>query len=273
MPDRLISIAEISRVIPTKGSLPVVVMADDFEDYVCKYDHTNKLINEYVSYKFLEAWGLFLPKVAFVDIKPEHIKQEFIQNRLQPHHFQKPCFALRFEDNAIDVNTFLLGIKGDYNELAKFANRLEILKIAFFDLWTANNDRNGNNFNLLVVSEQNKYYICPIDHSDIFDGGMLGHELTQLTQEDSILSTDLAKVFTINKNLVNDYILDLLLKFDTFVAVCGNILHDVIQDIPDEWCQNKDLLEEQIRATLINNSGWLTDTKNNFKELIQKYIR
>lgn len=273
MPDKRISITEISRVIKTDGSLPVVVMADDFEDYVCKYDQANKLINEYIGYKFLEAWELYLPQVAFVYIRPEHIKQEFLQNRLQRYHFQKPCFALRFEDNAIDVNAFLLGLKGDYNELAKFSNRLDILKIALFDLWIANNDRNGNNFNLLVVSEQNKYRICPIDHSDIFDGRRLGNELAQLTQEDSILSSELAKVFTTNKTLVDAYIQDLLSKFYTFVANCGDILHDIVHDLPEEWCQNRDLLEEQIRGAVIENRVWLVDTERNFKELIQTFIR
>ncbi len=145
------SISEISRVIDTQGSMPVVVLADDLEDYVCKYDFNGKLINEYLAWKFLEAWELPTIPAAFLEIRPEHVKAEFLSNRIQRSQFRKPTFGLRYENNAADVNNLLLGLKNDYNELRKFTNRADLLKIAFFDLWIANTDRNHNNYNLLIL--------------------------------------------------------------------------------------------------------------------------
>ena len=124
MPDLKVSITEIVRLIPTTGSLPVVVMADDLEEYVCKYDSGSKLINEYVSYRFLEIWGLPLLPAAFLTVKPEHVRKDLLQPRLQLHHFVKPCFALQFEHNALDINNLLLGLKGNYGGALKIRKPL-----------------------------------------------------------------------------------------------------------------------------------------------------
>lgn len=263
-----VSISPINRAIETGGSRPVVVMADDFEEYICKYDSNGKLINEYCSLCFLDAWGIPHLPGALVNILPEHINPEIISNRTQPHHFGKPTFGLRYQKETVDVTNMFVGLKGNYHELGKYQSRRTLLKIALFDLWLANTDRSANNYNLLVQSIEDRFQIIPIDHSDVFDGCRLGQELAQLTAEDSILYADLAHVLLYNPKKIADEANAILDNFPTFVLNCGNMLPDIVAGMPNEWCLNKQQLEQQIREAVIENNAWLNDTKANFRELV-----
>ncbi|WP_308420722.1 HipA family kinase [Parapedobacter defluvii] len=267
LPSR-VSISPISRAIETGGSRPVVVMADDFEEYICKYDSNGKLINEYCSLCFLDAWGIPHLPGALVNILPEHINPEIISNRTQPHHFGKPSFGLRYQKETVDVSNMFVGLKGNYHELGKYQSRHTLLKIALFDLWLANTDRSANNYNLLVQSVEERFQIIPIDHSDVFDGCRLGQELAQLTPEDSILYADLAHVLLYNPKKIADEANAILDNFPTFVLNCGNMLPDIVAGMPDGWCLNKQQLEQQIREAVVENNAWLKDTEANFRELV-----
>ncbi len=243
-------------------------MADDFEEYICKYDSNGKLINEYCSHCFLDAWGIPRLTGAFVTILPEHVNPEIISNRTQPHHFGKPTFGLRYQKETVDVSNMLVGLRGNYHELSKYQSRGTLLKIALFDLWLANTDRSANNYNLLVQSMGDRFQIIPIDHSDVFDGCRLGQELAQLTAEDSILYADLAHVLLYNSKKIAEEANAILDNFPTFVLNCHDVLSDIVAGIPNEWCLNKQQLEQQIREAVIENDTWLNDTKANFRELV-----
>ena len=77
--------------------MPVVVMAEDIEDYACKYDSKSKLINEYLGHQFLQIWGINTFPAAFVQINKNHIPDEIVTGRLQKHMFEKPSFGLKYE--------------------------------------------------------------------------------------------------------------------------------------------------------------------------------
>jgi hypothetical protein len=267
------SISNIARSINTNGSMPVVVMADDFEDYICKYDYSSKLINEYLAHCFLRVWNLPVFDASLVSIKQDHVIPEIICNRLQKHHFNKPAFGLKYDNEALDVSNVLLGLHKDYTELNKFINRNDFIKIALFDLWVANTDRNINNYNILIRPEPQGNRLIPIDHTDIFDTCRLGHSLCQLTEDDSVLSSDLARVMILNNKKTQGEVKDLLLKFSTFVTECGKLLPSIINSIPAEWCIDKPLLESNISQSIFQNADWLKETIDNFKELIHKHIR
>lgn len=263
------SISTISRVIETGGSMPVVVLADDFEDYACKYDYKGKLINEFVAHQFLQVWGLPVLPAAFVTIKIDHVPEKFLSGRIRLMDFNKPTFGLRYNGEAALVDNTLLGLKDDTYELNKFVNRFDLIKIALFDLWIANTDRNHGNYNMLIV---NKRFI-PIDHSDIFEGGRLGNELAQLTDEDSILTSDAALTFLNQKSKVEETAKDLIEKFPTFVNNCNETLSDIIENIPAEWCNDKPRLLGNIRSAVFENEHWLSETISSFSQLIHRFIR
>ena len=248
-------------------------MADDFEEYLCKYDANSKLINEYCALCFLDAWEIRHLPGAFVKIQAEHINPEVISNRTQPHHFAKPTFGLRYHTDVMDVSNLLVGLKSDYHELHKYRSRSTLLKIALFDLWLANTDRSVNNYNLLLQPEGDGFQIVPIDHSEIFDGCRLGQQLAQLTLEDSILYADLAHVLLYNPKKIAEEANRILDNFPTFVLNCGNMLSNIIVGVPDEWCANKQQLEQQIREAVIEDQVWLADTAANFKELVATLTR
>lgn len=243
-------------------------MADDLEEYLCKYDSNSKLINEYCALCFLDAWGIPHLQGAFVRILSEHISPDIISNRTQPHHFGKPTFGLRYQNETVDVSNMLVGLKGNYHELSKYQSRSVLLKIALFDLWLANTDRSVNNYNLLVQPKDDCFQIIPIDHSEIFDGCRLGQGIAQLTPEDSILYADLAHVLLYNPKKIAEEANAILDNFTTFVLNCGDMLSDIIAGMPDEWCLNKQQLEQQISEAVIENNVWLNDTKANFRELV-----
>lgn len=253
--------------------MPVVVMADDFEDYICKYDYPSKLINEYLAYCFLRVWNLPFFDAALVSINPDHITPDIICNRLQKHHFNKPSFGLKYNNEALEASSLLLGLHKDYTELNKFINRNDIIKIGLFDLWLANTDRHGHNYNMLVRPEPKGNRLLPIDHSDIFDTCRLGQKLSQLTEEDSVLSSDLAQVLILNNKKTQDEVKDLLSNFSTFVGECGKLLPIIVNSIPAEWCSDKPTLESNISQSIFQNADWLKETIDNFKELIHKHIR
>jgi hypothetical protein len=263
------SISEISRVIDTNGSMPVVVLAENLEDYACKYDHKNKLINEYLAHQFLIKWELPVLPAAFVKIKKEHIPQKYLQGRIRLIDFEKPTFGLQYNNDATDASNTLLGLKNDNYELGKFSNRLDLLKIALFDLWVANDDRNHNNYNILIVNNQ----FIPIDHSNIFDGGRLGNQLAQLTEDDSLLTSDLALTFLNQKTKVEEEANKLIQNFPTFVKNCNGILPEIIEGLPDEWCNDKQSLLKVIKSSVIDNDDWLDETISSFSQLIHKFIR
>jgi len=263
------SISEIWREIDTNGSMPVVVLTDDFEDYACKYDHRSKLINEFIAHQFLQQWGLPVLPAALVKIKKEHIPERILQGRIRISDFDKPAFGLRYDNEATDATNMLRGLKHDSYEIGKFTNRLDLLKIALFDLWVANDDRNHNNYNILI--SENKF--IPIDHSTIFDGNRLGSELAQITEDDSILSSDLALTFLNQKTKAEAEANKLIQNFPNFVARCNENLPAIIASLPDDWCSDKPTLSNSIQSAIIDNEDWLNETISSFSQLITKFIR
>jgi hypothetical protein len=50
------------------------------------------------------------------------------------------------------------------NERKNLRNSMDLFWIAVFDIWIANEDRNANNYNLLMVEANEDFSIIPIDH-------------------------------------------------------------------------------------------------------------
>ncbi|MDO7742360.1 MAG: hypothetical protein MUP99_01260 [Pedobacter sp.] len=267
MLNQLTSITSISRVIPTAGSLPVVVLANDFEEYACKYDSGSKLINDYLGHQFLQHWGLQTLPAALVQIQKEHIPKEILGGRIQMHLFDKPSFGLRYNNDAASISDVLLGLRGDHYEVSKFTDRYDLMNIGLFDLWLANNDRNENNSNLLIIDSK----FIAIDHADIFDGCGLGRPLSQLTNEDSILNSSLAATFLSNKTKRENRCKELIVQFPNFVSNCKKALPELINHIPDEWCSDKAYLTDNIMSSVIDNPTWIRETISSFSELIHNF--
>ncbi len=66
------------------------------------------------------------------------------------------------------------------------------LLIALFNLWVANEDRNWNNANLLYDVNSNN--LIAIDHGCILNTATFDYNLSLLTQNETILYSDLAHI-------------------------------------------------------------------------------
>jgi hypothetical protein len=267
--NRLKSIEEIRKVFQTTGSYPVLVHCDDLEDYVCKYDIKNKLVNEFLAAQFLEIWNIPVPPCTIIDILPEHIPHHILGNRIQRQMFTKPCFGSCYLTFAQDITELTVTMENSRTDINKIINRSDLLKIALFDIWLANNDRNQNNHNLLLNPTETGNIITAIDHTEIFDGGRLGFEMGQLTENDSILFSNAATVLLSGNLKISEKVRNLKEEFYICVAECGSKLTEIVEALPNEWVLDKNETREAIQRSVIDNQEWLKECERNFIEFVQ----
>lgn len=65
-----------------------------------------------------------------------------------------------------------------------------------FDLWVANEDRNHNNYNLLLNPTESGYCLMPIDHERCFNGSRtnIDRPLVLLTEDQSLVASPLVQL-------------------------------------------------------------------------------
>lgn len=177
------SIQDISVQYET-GDLPVLVLCSDGQQYICKYMRPNatigyKLACEFIGAVFADAWRINTPPFALIEIKPAHWASIGT-----PHSYSAPAIGFRKIDGVIDITpTTYQQVTADKYAL------YQLLKIALFDFWIANEDRTYNNANLLYQLESNA--IISIDYGGILNNVSFDYPLTQLTETDSILCADI----------------------------------------------------------------------------------
>jgi len=270
---RLRSISGIQKVFDTSRS-PVVVLADDFNEYVCKHSRhapAGYLFYELISNKFLKLWGLDVPEATIIDVNPDHLKANQYSGNLQPSHFLIPAVGFRYLYDSIDVNQFLVT---KYSRQTKklFAKKEELLKIALFDIWMANEDRNQNNYNLLIVNDAGKgFNFVPIDHEMVFNTGNLERELVEITQEESLITSVLFNTLIMKqpKGKIVDLVLINKNEFYLCIEKCYEQLDEILEDIPPAW----QIDVPAMKALLIQNlfsEKWKQRAFNQFTYLIQK---
>src|SRR5690606_8064586 len=141
----------------------------------------------YIASCFLPLWNINTPPISFITVAEEHIPDSD-RNILQPRFFKKHCFGSQYLQHAKEMDHTFTTLKGSPYDLRKIANKSDFLKIGLFDIWMCNEDRNHNNFNLLIYPEPDgKSRFYAIDHTACFNTGNLHREIAPLTQDDSIL--------------------------------------------------------------------------------------
>lgn len=172
---------------------------------------------------FLKIWGIRTPDIAFINVLPEHIF-DCINHGLQPYFFKKRCFGSLYLEQSKEFEDFLSMTKR--SQLAKI-HSIDLLKIALFDLWLANEDRVRNNPNLLLNFEEDGGYIYAIDHERIINSN-IGLPLSQLTHEESILAHDLLNILFKGDKNITKKIEEICTNFNDFVVSCKQNLEEII---------------------------------------------
>lgn len=266
------SISPINKIYSTKGSQPVRVMCDDLEEYVCKYNRSHgksadRLFREYMGACFLKEWNLLVPDFVFVEINEEHIGDN---NELNPSFFTTTCFGSKFSRNFKEVDKFLSNI--EVNDRKSFPNRFDYLKIALLDVWMSNDDRNYNNFNLLIDIENSNSFV-PIDHENIFNTGNLNRGLYLISESDSIICTPVTRSLFAKRELHDSIKLNQI-KEDYYLCIenCRDNLNNILEQTPHDWLVNIDLEKEMMLNELFN-SDWIEQVYSEFLFFIQSTLK
>ena len=239
------SIDVISKQYPT-GEAPVLVMCSDMNLYICKYIRNSvsaqKLACELIGSKLASSWELNAPPVSFVNIKSEHWPESYIHPK---------------------VMTTMLGSKyltsvdyvlpSTFDKLAKTSAMLKhLLKIALFDFWVANEDRNENNSNLLydVITKT----FVPIDFGCILNNADFQSSMMQLTTS-----------LTIQKHVTY-----LKGAYANYVSRCQMQIGDIVNNLPSDWNISTSLVTNKLLQLFEPN--WLEAVWRNFEECLNNNI-
>lgn len=157
------------------GEEPVMVMCSDVNIYVCKYMRSSatacKLACELIGAQLATAWQLRTPEIAIVNIKPSH--WEGIN---ESHILSSQSIGFRWQDGVVDITP------STYAKVPATIETLnQLMKIALFDFWVANEDRNANNANLMY--DMAREQLVSIDYGCIFNRSAAAEITNEMPQE------------------------------------------------------------------------------------------
>jgi hypothetical protein len=211
---------------------PVLLLCSDMNDYVCKYANGGNcmtLLCEYIAASFLELWQLPVPDFAFIQIDYEHVKGFGIPKAW----VEKTAFGSQFNREFVELTSFT--DEPDIRKLTGYAaNREQLLKIALFDVWIANEDRCFNNTNLLI-DVKSGYLFRPIDHGMIFNGRTFDGKSTLLTENENLTDTKPFKKLFKSQDFNREYVLKLKEYFYLCTLQCKQQIHEIIKQVPADW--------------------------------------
>lgn len=271
----LSSISPISKVFQTSGSNPVKVLCSDVNDYVCKYTRSNPaswLFNEYIAAEFLRVWELKVPDSSIVTIKAEHLPQELISTTIQPRFLNTPCFGSKYNDFGKEIDPSIQVLQGDTKIIKKIKDKENLLAIALFDLWMANEDRNHNNYNLLLNTDPD-YYFVPIDHEKCFNTNSLAPQrrLVMLTEDETLINTDLARLIFQHTKDLESKVDEIARNYYLWVPQCERNLESTINAMPEQWGIAKAEKISLLQSSLFDQS-WITECETIFRDYTKRFL-
>lgn len=272
---QLISIKPIDKSYNT-GEEPVLVLCNDHYSYVCKYPRysgsSNKLVCELMGAIFAKKWNLNTPDASFVKVLQQHVPYN-----MSGSFFSSPIIGSKLCNNVIDVTpTSIEQIPSNADILR------QLMHIALFDFWIANEDRNANNSNLMY--DYIRQELVVIDFGCSFNTATFDFPLSQLTETDSILCSDFFE--HISKDVPTELIYqiaDTLTREDfcKYIHDCESVLQIINRDenmnegvesffIPMAWQINRQRLRKKVEELL--NDAWTKAVVNNFNETLKTVL-
>ena len=246
------------------GENPVLVLCTDRNAYICKYMRSAgsayKLACELIGSAMALTWKINTPVPAFVRIRQQHWPQQFFLK-----YESALAYGTRLQTNCVDITPTTYAVVPSEKRLIK-----ELLEIALFDCWIANEDRNINNANLMYDIESSQF--ISIDYGCILNTATFEYPMSQLTSTDTILYSDLfhhlirqtdkQEIVKMAESLRKNYLYD--------VKQCQTKMSGVISNLPSEWNVPSLLIKEKL-SQLVEPS-WVEAVWENFKYLLQENI-
>ena len=244
------SIKAVEKHYPT-GEEPLLVLCSDMNEYVCKYARMNgaayKMASELIGACLAEEWHLNTPPIAFVKISANHWVRAGQDGTM--------ALGSRRMDSVIDINPVT-----EENITPSERTAMDLLRIALFDFWIANEDRNSNNANLMYDVGQDS--LVSIDYGCIFNTAMYDFPLSQLTSTDTILNSNLFRHF--KGSLPPQPLKSLSRYFNQCIKRSRLISHTLIDEIPIQWKVPHQTIKEKL--TQLYAPDWIDATWENFME-------
>lgn len=155
-------------------------------------------------------------------------------------------------------------------ESKRFHNRQDLLKIALFDIWLANDDRTGGHPNLLVTADEEGHTIRVMDHEGIFYGNDPERPLPLLNLEDSILTHPalrslLGKEFNRDGDLAGGVVQNLYL----WAKACEQRTDEILSYLPADWRIDVATFTPLVHQRLFTEE-WLRTVGQHFHELLNR---
>lgn len=176
-PIELIQASNILKEYTTRGSSPLLVMANKGDLYVVKTSiqikPTVEVINEVVCAYFAQCWRLKVPDFSLIQIG-EDIYQKYIgesgtlsNNYTKDSFGERKYFGSKIIEGIVELESYFADLQGkhDFNQ---FRSPTDLIKIGVFDQWIGNYDRRPDSPNILLSVQQNLFEFHPIDHTAAF---------------------------------------------------------------------------------------------------------
>lgn len=151
---------------------PLLVQAEDGGLYYLKYAKTlpYELTCEWLCHYLLRLWDVATPKVAVLEVPAGLLPLLPPAAQAAGRWLHQPAFGSRQVVGAIESSDFIR--YGTGAELAMLSNPDDLLWVALFDAWVANDDRRASHHNLLLGSDaaagRGKLRCFAIDHAYTF---------------------------------------------------------------------------------------------------------
>jgi len=191
---------------------------------------------------------------------------------LQPASLKHTLIGFPFISDQKEVTLLESGFKDNYSEHKRILNPDELVQIALFDLWLGNDDRNWNNYNLLIESKSDGYHFIPIDHETIFNGNSLDYGQSIQTEQDSLIYTPLFES-VITKKLIKSILQEsktVRKDFYLCIANCKNELDRILEEIPHDWNISIDIKRKLILKNIFS-SEWQDEGISHFSHLLKTF--
>jgi len=246
------------------GDSPVFLLCSDWQDYVCKHalnGNATNLICEYLAASFLRLWELAVPEFCFIEVDYEHVKHLEIQKR----NFERTCFGSRFSKHYIELTLF--NDEPDIKKQAAYAaHKLNILKIALFDLWLANEDRGHNNLNLLL-DVKNGYNFIPIDHGALLNSRLLEGHIALLAENECLTDTVLMRHLYPKREFSKEFVAELKEYFYLCTLKCKQNFNEILNVTPPDWHIDLKKVADKIQNEVFADY-WLDSVFDTFLDYI-----
>ena len=251
-------------------SRPVIIHGSDLNFHYCKYSRSAgrayRLYKEWLIASFIPIWDFYSSPVQLLQVRPEHLHDNL---GLKKSHFDAPCFALQEAPTCTELDKQTVEVL--LPRLISPSLKADFLKLCFFDIWIANEDRSHNNYNILLVHEHERYQLFPIDHEACFNHLELSGNLLPITYEESLIYSEAFARLYKPKDL-DDKLLDIYKdQYYLYIDKCGQQLPNILTKMPAEW-QIDAKSEQEILARFLFDNAWISEAWNTFKDYIRLFI-